>query len=108
MSPRRGRRKRSGARRSAKKNPALVIFGNPPRGGLMGDVKAIVYRHAKSGELMVHGFGPKGEAIELEDLPDGVAILGLPFGVTGAKAIAQRDGTVLLRSATGKRLWADL
>lgn len=97
-------------RKTPAKNPPLVIFGNPPRRAraLLGDVKAIVYQHATTGELMVHGFGPRGEAIRLEDLRDGVAIRRLPRAETRAQAIANADGTVTIRNADGQRLWADL
>lgn len=88
-------------------NPPLVIFGNPPPrvAGVLGDVKAVVYRHAESREMMVHGFGPHGERIELEDLNDGIAIHRLPRGVTRAQAIALSDGSILLRNRDGKPLW---
>jgi hypothetical protein len=90
----------------AKRNPALVVFGNPAR--VLGDVKAIVYRHAKTRELMVHGFGPDGERIRLEDLDDGIAIHRLPRGRTDARALANADGSVTIRNTRGERLWADL
>lgn len=72
------------------------------------DVKAIVYRHLEDGELYVHGFGPHGEDIRLEDLRDGVAIHRLPRSRTGCRAIANRDGSITLRNESGRRLWADL
>lgn len=83
---------------------------NPPAGRgrvITNDVKAIVYRHPVDGVLYVHGFGPRGDAIRLEDLRDGVAIHRLPPRRTNVAAVANPNGTVTLASTSGRRLWAE-
>lgn len=75
---------------------------------ITADVKAIVYRHPVDGVLYVHGFGPRGERIQLEDLgSDGVAIRRLPRARTNVQARANADGTVTLASTNGAPLWAE-
>lgn len=78
------------------------------RGGIISrDVKAIIYRHVDDGELYVHGFGPHGERIRIEDLADGVAVRRLPAAQTDVNAIARDDGTVTLEHGRGLRLWGE-
>jgi hypothetical protein len=71
------------------------------------DVKAIVYRHPADGQLYVHAFGPGGDRIELLDVGNDVVIRRLPKGPTGARAIANPDGSVTLWNRDRKPLWRE-
>lgn len=90
-----------------KVNPPLVIFGNPGHVKLLGDVKAIVYRHADTDELMVHAFGPHGERIELTSRGDSLTIHHLPLENTRVVAAPNKNGTVTLASLDRKPLWQE-
>lgn len=96
----------------AKKNPALVIFGNPgrgrgPRRQLLGEATAIVYRHAETNELMVHAFGPHGEQIQLESSRSSLTIRRLPTGPTGVAIDPEHDGSVRIWRPDGRPIWKD-
>lgn len=59
-----------------RRNPPLVMFGNPPDDGLMSEgVKLIAYEHAEDGELYLHEFA---DGVEMEALEDGSVSIGHP------------------------------
>jgi hypothetical protein len=106
----------------AKKNPPLMIYGNPKRmrarsfqrpvgtlAGEIGEVYAVIYRHAETGEMMVHGFGPDGEDIELKTLRDGVQVTRMNINApthTFMYAVEDRGRrTVRLSHVEGEPLW---
>lgn len=70
----------------------------------LGVVMAIVYRHAEDGELYVHGFGSREP--DIRTLRDGVALTGL-VDDGQVEAVAQRDGSVVLRSRDGSPVWQE-
>lgn len=108
--------------RGAKKNPPLMIYGNPKRmrarsfqrpvgqlAGEIGEVYAVIYRHTETGEMMVHGFGPDGEDIELKTLRDGVQVTRMNINApthTFMYAVEDRGRrTVRLSHVEGEPLW---
>lgn len=70
----------------------------------MGQVVAIIYRHRDDGRLYVHGFGDREP--EITSGRRSVTLTGLATD-SKVEAIARRDGTVLLRSSDGARVWKE-
>lgn len=77
------------------------------RGRKMSDhVQAIVYKHVEDGRLYCHGFGDadinlktsRGGALTIEGLHD----------TTGVQALAQPDGSVIIRHRDGEPIWEDI
>ena len=58
-----------------RRNPPLVIFGNPPEDVLSEDVVSIRYVHADDGELYQHDFDG---GVSAEVLPDGGFLISHP------------------------------
>lgn len=67
-------------RGALRRNPPLVVLGNPP----MGEVIEIRYTHSDDGRRYKHTFGK------------------------GVQIFTNKDGSVLLKSTTGAPLWKDL
>lgn len=74
------------------------------RRSTLGVVVAIIYRHVDDGQLYVHGFG--SEEPNIRTLADGVALTGL-VDDGQVMAVAQRDGSVVLRSRDGSPVWQE-
>lgn len=96
---------------ATKRNPALVVFGNPARrnGTRSGStiisrhVQAVAYVHAVDGSRRVHGYG--NADIDLKDIGgDGVEIRGLKTR-TGVTMVGNADGSVTLFHSDGLPLW---
>ncbi|MCP4902923.1 MAG: hypothetical protein GY906_38665 [bacterium] len=69
------------------KNPPLAMVENPPRRGKRFGtaVFKVAYRHSEDGEAYEHTF-----------TSDDVDVLAMP------------DGSIMLRSPNGERLWEDI
>jgi hypothetical protein len=84
-----------------KRNPALVVFGNPPKGKgiiISHNVQAVLYLRDDDGVPYVHafGYGEHEEPPEPKERGDTLMLRGLRDN-TGVEAILLPDGSILLR-----------
>jgi len=79
---------------------------NPDGGIKMSDnVQAICYRHTDDDENYCHGFG--NADVTLKTRQDGTLILGGMKDDTDVAMYAMPDGSICIKSNSGKRLWDD-
>jgi hypothetical protein len=84
-----------------KRNPALVVVGNPPKGKgiiISHNVQAVLYLRDDDGVPYVHafGYGEDEEPPEPKERGDTLMLRGLKDS-TGVEAVLLSDGSILLR-----------
>jgi hypothetical protein len=82
-----------------RRNPALVVVGNPSRGKgiiISHNVQAVLYLRDDDGEPYVHGFGDADLDLKT-DTRTGAVTIGNMKSRTGVEAVLLDDGSILLR-----------